>query len=55
MSGRTKTEVRDKLRLLRRELDNGLHTAAHSAFGKPLTTGWHMVSPTVRRKRSLPA
>jgi integrase len=29
VSGRTKTEVRDKLRELRRELDNGLHTDAH--------------------------
>jgi hypothetical protein len=27
VSGRTKTVVRDKLRELRRELDNGLHKA----------------------------
>jgi integrase len=29
VSGRTKTEVRDKLRELRRELDNGVRTAPH--------------------------
>lgn len=34
VSGRTKTEVRDKLRELRRELDNGIQTAPHYTVGQ---------------------
>src|SRR5215831_14889374 len=52
--GRTRTDVRDKLKQLRQELDHGIKTSPRTPWKGPSRTGWNKASTVAPPRRSAP-
>jgi hypothetical protein len=52
--GRTRTDVKDKLKQLREGLDRGIETSASYTMERPSRTGWNRASMAAPPRRSAP-